>query len=62
MAQVAGVPPEQSGGEEPLSNADYDGAPLRTASGSTGLRISNFQEKSCCRLGCTTLPTGAGSS
>jgi serine beta-lactamase-like protein LACTB, mitochondrial len=63
MAQVAGVPPEQSGGEEPLSNApDYDGGPAphceRTLD---GLRLNNFGEKKLLfEPGSKYSPTGQG--
>ena len=63
MAQVAGVPSEQGGGEEPLSNApDYDGGPAphceRTLD---GLRIDNFvEEKLLFEPGSKYSPTGQG--
>jgi len=63
MGQVAGVPPEQGGGEEPLSNApDYDGGPAphceRTLD---GLRLNNFSEKKLLfEPGSKYSPTGQG--
>jgi CubicO group peptidase (beta-lactamase class C family) len=63
MAQVAGVPSEQGGGEEPLSNApDYDGGPApRCERTLDGLRINNFvQEKLLFEPGSKYSPTGQG--